>query len=150
MITGVLKHAKKYNFLEKDILECLLYAKENDLVNFETGCHEIDGDRIFVNIVEYETQNREDRFWEAHKKYIDLHLMLKGKEIIDMNFIDNLEIKDYQEESDFLPLEGNESAYVTLENNDFLVCYPEDAHRTAIKVDKKEKIKKAIFKIKIK
>ncbi|MGL5245178.1 MAG: YhcH/YjgK/YiaL family protein [Sarcina sp.] len=149
MITGALKYVKNYKYLEESILECLLYAKENDLVNFDTACYKIDGDRLFVNIVEYETQNREDRFWEAHKKYVDLHLMLRGKEIIDINFIDNLKIKDYEEESDFLPLEGEQSAYVTLEDNDFLVCYPEDAHRTAIKVGGQEKIKKAIFKIKV-
>ena len=43
------------------------------------------------------------------------------------------EQKEYEEEGDFLPLSGQESAIVTLEKGDFLICYPEDAHMTAIK-----------------
>ncbi|MGL6107734.1 YhcH/YjgK/YiaL family protein [Romboutsia sp.] len=33
-----------------------------------------------ILIVEYETCNKEERFWESHKKYLDLHLVLKGCE----------------------------------------------------------------------
>ena len=37
-----------------------------------------------------------------------------------------------------------------METGDFLVCYPEDAHRTAVAVDgKPETVKKAIFKVRI-
>ena len=28
------------------------------------GSHEIDGDRLFVNVVEYTTTTAEERFWE--------------------------------------------------------------------------------------
>lgn len=147
MIFGNIKHEKTYANLDKDLLRCLDYAKENVLLDYEKGSHVIDGDDIFVNIVGYETCEKEDRFWEAHKKYIDVHLMLDGCERIDLNFIENLEQKPYQEEGDFLPLEGEPNSYVELRKGDFLVCYPEDGHMTAIKVNDKENIKKAIFKV---
>lgn len=147
MIFGNISHEKTYSTLEKDILRCLDYAKENSLIDLEKGSYEIDGQDIFVNIVGYETCEKEDRFWEAHRKYIDVHLMLDGCERIDVNFIENLEQKEYEEEGDFLPLDGDANGYVELRKGDFLVCYPEDAHMTAIKVNEKEKIKKAIFKV---
>lgn len=147
MIFGNISHEKTYSTLEKDILRCLDYAKENSLIDLEKGSYEIDGQDIFVNIVGYETCEKEDRFWEAHRKYIDVHLMLDGCERIDVNFIENLEQKEYEEEGDFLPLDGKANGYVELRKGDFLVCYPEDAHMTAIKVNEKEKIKKAIFKV---
>ena len=75
--------------------------------------------------------------------------MLDGSEKIAINNIDNLEQKEYEEEGDFLPLSGQESAIVTLEKGDFLICYPEDAHMTAIKNVESKHIKKAIFKVKI-
>lgn len=150
MIYGNLNHMDKYSFLDKEILDCFKYAIEKKLAEVEKGTYKIDGENIFVNVVEYETQNKEDRFWEAHKKYIDIHLMFDGNEKIAVNLIDNLDIKEYQEKNDFVPLEGKESGYVTLTKGDFLICYPEDAHMTAIKVDNKEKIKKAIFKVIIK
>ncbi|HBF2852776.1 TPA: YhcH/YjgK/YiaL family protein, partial [Clostridioides difficile] len=48
---------------------------------------------------------------------------------------------------DFLPLDGKNNGYMELRKGDFLVCYPEDAHMTGIKVLEKENIKKAIFKV---
>ena len=73
--------------------------------------------------------------------------MLEGSERIDIGFIENLIQKEYKEKDDFLPLEGEANGYVTLEKGDFLICYPEDAHMTAIKVNEKSKVKKAIFKV---
>ena len=149
MIFGNIKDKERYNFLDEKIIECFKYAIENNLNVYSTGTHEINGDDIFVNIVAYETVNKEERFWEAHKKYIDVHLMLDGSEKIALNNIDNLEQKEYEEEGDFLPLSGQESAIVTLEKGDFLICYPEDAHMTTIKNLESKHIKKAIFKVKI-
>ncbi len=63
---------------------------------------------------------------------------------------DNMEQKEFVPEDDFLPLEGDENSHVVLNEGDFLLCYPKDAHRTAIAVDGSTVIKKAIFKIKIK
>ena len=40
-------------------------------------------------------------------------------------------------------------ASVTLKPGDFLICYPEDGHRTAVIADKANALKKAIFKVKI-
>ncbi|MCH1959966.1 MULTISPECIES: YhcH/YjgK/YiaL family protein [Romboutsia] len=147
MIFGNIEHIKNYPNLSKDLLRCFEYANENDLKSYEKGTYTIDGKDIFVNIVEYETYEKEERFWEAHKKYIDIHLMIDGCERIDLNFIEQLTQKDYEEESDFLPLEGENNGYVELRKGNFLICYPEDAHMTAIKVNEKEYVKKAIFKI---
>ena len=137
----------EYDYLPVDIKKCFEYAASNNLLDFEKGSYKIDGNNLFVNIVEYETIDVENRFWEAHKNYLDLHLMLDGKEQIDVNFIGNMEEKEFVEKDDFLPLEGDKNGHVILEKDDFLICYPNDAHRTAVKVNNPKKIKKAIFKI---
>lgn len=151
MIFGNINYDKTNEFLTEDIKRCFEYAKENNLIEFEKGSHEIDGENLFVNIVEYNTTVKEERFWEAHKKYLDVHLMLDGEEKIALNFIDNLKQNEYQEEGDFLPLDGEAvNSEVVLRKGDFLVCYPEDAHMTALKVEEESSIKKAIFKVIIK
>jgi len=149
MIFGNIQNLKEYFFLEDAVFECFRYAKEHDLNEFGKGSHEIDGKRLFVNIVEYETVEAEKRFWEAHRDYLDIHLMLKGEEQIDMNFIQNMDVKDYVPEDDFLPMEGEKNGDVRLREGDFLICYPADAHRTAVSVNGSQKIKKAIFKVRI-
>ena len=149
MIFGNIQNLREYLCMEDGIFECFNYAKENNLSAYDRGCHEIDAKRIFVNIVEYETVKPEDRFWEAHREYLDVHLMLEGTERIDLNFIQNMDVKEYAAQDDFLPMDGDKNGSVILKPGDFLVCYPSDAHRTAIAADKPEKIKKAIFKVKI-
>ena len=149
MIFGNIRQKETYRFLPDELKECFDYANTHDLAGLEKGCHPIDGDRLFVNIVEYETTAAENRFWEAHRKYLDLHLLLEGQEQIDLNFIENMIQKEFVEADDFLQLDGEPNSRVILRWGDFLICYPEDGHRTAIKVEQPERVKKAIFKIRI-
>lgn len=148
MIFANKKELKNYEYLA-DVKKCMEFAETHDLMNFEKGSYEIDGDNLFVNIVEYKTTEAENRFWEAHRYYLDLHFMLRGPEQIDLNFIGNMEQKEFVEKDDFLPLEGEKNSHVILQEGDFLLCYPEDAHRTAVAVNGPAEIKKAIFKIRI-
>ena len=149
MIFGNLNNLVEFPFLEEKVKECFVYAKSHDLVSYEKGSHEIDGERLFVNIVEYTTTTPEERFWEAHKNYLDVHVMLRGTEQIDVNFIQNMEIKEFVAEEDFLPMEGEKNSSVILRDNDFLICYPSDGHRTAVAVNEPQTIKKAIFKVRV-
>lgn len=149
MVFGNIRDLKDFAYLEENVRRCFDYAREHDLLSYEKGSHPIDGDELFVNIVEYETTTPENRFWEAHRQYLDLHFMLRGPEQIDVNFIDNMEQKEFVEKDDFLPLEGDPNSHVVLNAGDFLLCYPADAHRTAVQVGNPAVIKKAIFKIRI-
>lgn len=147
MILGNISKIEQYGFLEPIAGKCLEYANEHDLKSMKPGNYEIEGKKFFVNIVEYQTVCVADRFWEAHKQYLDMHLMLDGTERIDLALIDRLKQKDYVPEQDYLPLEGQEDVKVCLKKGDFLICFPEDGHRTGVQAEKSETIKKAIFKI---
>lgn len=149
MIFGNINNLEEFPFLEEQVKECFEYAKEHNLASFEKGSHEIDGERLFVNIVEYTTTAAKERFWEAHRKYLDVHVMLHGTEQIDLNFIQNMDVKEFVEKDDFLPMDGEKNSSVVLRDGDFLICYPSDGHRTAVTVEEPEKIKKAIFKVRI-
>ena len=149
MIFGNINNLEEFPFLEEQVKECFEYAKEHNLASFEKGSHEIDGERLFVNIVEYTTTAAKERFWEAHRKYLDVHVMLHGTEQIDLNFIQNMDVKEFVEKDDFLPMDGEKNSSVVLRDGDILICYPSDGHRTAVAVEEPEKIKKAIFKVRI-
>lgn len=147
MITGSQTRFMEWDLLQDRIKQCLQYAERNDLKEKDPGSYDIDGENCYVNIVEYETVCEKERFWEAHKKYLDLHLMLKGTERIDLALTDRMEKKEYVPEQDFLPLEGDADVRIYLREGDFLICGPDDGHRTGVLVDQSTKIKKAIFKI---
>ena len=55
MVFGNIRDLKDYSWLEEEVLKCFKYAQEHDLMAYEKAATEIDGDDLFVNIVEYET-----------------------------------------------------------------------------------------------
>ncbi|UUV17410.1 YhcH/YjgK/YiaL family protein [Fusobacteria bacterium ZRK30] len=145
MIKGNLKSLDKN--LDKDIYTILNKLKDEELLSKELGLHKLDGEDFFVR-TEYETKDYEGSFIEAHKKYIDIHVTLCGSEVIEVEDIRKLQVeKEYDEENDCLILSGKTSQKIILEKNDFLVCYPKDAHRVGIKNIDKEKIKKIVVKL---
>lgn len=149
MVFGHIGNLGEYQFLTEEIKKCFMYAKTHNLAEYNKGSYEIEGKQLFVNIVEYTTTTPEERFWEAHKQYLDLHLLLQGEEQIDLNFIQNMVQKEYVGAEDFLSLDGEKNSSVILREGDFLICYPADGHRTAVEVDGPKPVKKAIFKVHI-
>lgn len=147
MIFGNVENIKEFSFLEAPVKRCFEYLNEHDLASYEKGSYSIDKERLFVNVAEYTTTDAKGRFWEAHRDYVDVHVMFHGQEQIDLNFIQNMALKDYVKEDDFLAMSGEKTASVILKPGDFLICYPNDAHRTAVAVGEPEMIKKAIFKV---
>lgn len=150
MIFGQIGDWEESSFLEDPIKECFAYLKSHDVASYENGSHGIDGDRLFVNVMEYTTTTPKNRFWEAHREYLDVHVVLSGQERVDVNFIQNMQQKEYVRQEDFLPMEGEKNGSILLRPGEFLVCYPSDGHRTAIAVEGPEAVKKAIFKVRIK
>ncbi len=147
MVFGNISHLQDFSWLEDGVRECFAYLKSHDLASCEAGRHEIGGERLFVNVAEYVTADEGERFWEAHRQYLDVHVMLDGTERVDLNFIENMEQGGYVQQDDFLALEGGENASVILKRGDFLICYPNDGHRTGVACGEPGKVKKAIFKV---
>ena len=132
------------------VKKAIEFVADHDLASMEAGQHVIDGENLFVNIVEYETTAPDARFWEAHKAYLDVHVPIAGTEQIDLNFLDNMAVEPYQPETDFVPANGDKNTSVVMTPGTFLVCFPQDVHRTAVAFENKPaKVRKAIFKVKI-
>ncbi len=121
MIFARLNENESQGILAEGVKKAIEFAKNNDLASFEKGQHVIDGDDLFVNIVEYTTTDPENRFWEAHKDYLDVHVPISGTEQIDLNFLSNLEKGEYQKEGDFQPAQGEKNTSVIMQPGDFLV-----------------------------
>lgn len=132
-----------FNYLEnlgKEIFD----LKENECVK------EMITDDIFILRQAYKTKNREDCFFESHKKYIDIQYMVKGDELMDVTHIENLEIiKEYDKKTDFIKYENKSDDISTLliKEKELAIFYPNDAHQPCIKVNNSELIYKAVIKI---
>lgn len=147
MIIDVLNNSEKYIALHKDFKLVFDYLKNNDLKEMACGSYKLRGDDVFFNLQEYETKNVQKL--EAHKKYIDIQVVISGSEDMGYTDISNTEVsEEYNEEKDVMFLKG-EVKTLRAENKNFLIFYPNDAHMPALAVNEPQTVKKAIFKIKV-
>lgn len=103
----------------------------------------------YVSVQEYTTKARSEAKYEAHKKFIDIQMILSGKELIAVSPIEKMTISDeYNEEKDFMLFHHNDECtdYV-LEAGDFLILYPQDVHMPGVCVNEKSPVRKIVVKV---
>jgi YhcH/YjgK/YiaL family protein len=97
----------------------------------------------------YETIADADSFFEAHEKFLDIHMMLEGAERVEIADPKDLEPLRSEHDNDFYAYEGAGRHKLVLAPGDFLVVWPGDAHKIKMFVGTPAQVTKAVFKIKI-
>lgn len=99
----------------------------------------------------YNSKEREDCFFESHKKYIDVQFILDGEEIIEVDNISNLnETFSYNDEMDLIKYNDSKfSSSIKLKKGDIAIFYPEDAHMPCVKITESQKVVKTVVKVKV-
>ena len=108
---------------------------------------ELKGDLVYCTRFTYETIPQEESFFEAHRRYLDIHIMVEGEERVDVNRPEDLKLTDAQEGNDFYAYQGESWHSTVLKPGEFLVVFPGDAHRIKVQVDGPRTVSKAVFKV---
>lgn len=108
---------------------------------------ELKGDLVYCTRFTYETIPQEESFFEAHRRYLDIHIVVEGEERVDMNRPEDLKLTDAQEGNDFYAYQGESWHSTVLKPGEFLVVFPGDAHRIKVQVDGPKTVSKAVFKV---
>lgn len=119
--------------------------------NIECKRYEI-SETDYVNVETYSTKAHENCFFEAHKNYADIQILLSGIERLDYTEIANLKIKTpYDESRDIAFYENtvNETCNVTLDGTNFVLIFPNEAHRPQMNFETSIDVKKAVVKIRM-
>ena len=147
--------------LTKDIQFCIDYAEKNreKILSLENGSYDVDYNGIKMNVGKYFTKKENDKFWESHKRYLDVQIMIDGSERVAFNDIRNMKEKSFDLERDLVILEGNKLFDIIIENGDVLVFFPNDVHKPELDIldseneeeceNKKKIVTKVVFKIEI-
>jgi len=112
---------------------------------------ELDSNNFALEQVYY-TKERENTFFESHKKYIDVQVILEGEEEIEVENIKYLIIKkNYNFEEDLIIYQtpDKRTSIIKLKTGDIAIFFPEDAHMPCIKYNNIQKIIKTVIKVKI-
>ena len=124
------------------------YLQSADLENAAPGKVEIDGNRVFALIQEYNTKPSTQGFWEAHRQYLDVQYVVKGLEHMGFANVEQLTPGPYDASKDFLPIEGSGS-FVLLPAGMFTIFMPQDGHMPGIAVNEPQPVKKVVVKVAI-
>lgn len=149
MVYDKIDNIETYKELSKDIYEGLKFLKEatSDLAN---GVHEINP-RVKAIVSEYEKKAVNENGYEAHKRFIDIQYLLKGREKNYCLPIDKLkEVKPYKEEIDAVFYEPEiTSQEMMLGDGYFAIYYPQDGHMPCLSVRESETVKKIVVKVQV-
>ncbi|MEM8236024.1 YhcH/YjgK/YiaL family protein, partial [Morganella morganii] len=66
------------NLVLRNIIEKVLAL---DPLSLEPGSYPIDDNDVFMNVMSFETQSREQKCAELHRRYIDIQILLSGEEV---------------------------------------------------------------------
>ena len=147
MIKDKIVNAKTYYPLSENIKKGFEWLNSTDLDNIPDGKYYIDGDNLYANVQTYET--KEDADYEAHRKYIDIQYVIRGKEYIGVTDINNCKtckIYDLEKDIEFFKCD-NEPPYQLLGESEFILLYPHDAHKPSINPKVKQTVKKVVVKV---
>lgn len=132
--------------LNKRVVEGLEYLSSVDFSKLEDGRHEIN-ENMYVNVQTYET--KEDALFEAHRDYIDIQYIINGEEKIGVTpYSECSEAIPYDKEKDIEFLNGD-GEYYPLHAGEYMILYPEDAHKPSISLKTKSTVRKAVVKVRV-
>ena len=147
MLYDTLENLNQYTGLFPNLDKAIDFIEDNDVSALPLGRTEIDGDDVYVTVMEAEPTPGEGRAFETHSRYMDLQMDLEGAELCEVALGDVEEAEPYDEEKDFALWNGAASAALVLGGGRFAVFMVEEPHKPAIKAQGCDKVKKAVFKI---
>ncbi len=127
-----------------------LDGKLDNLKGLSEGRHGITDD-VFVIISEYDTKEREEKEYESHKAYLDVQLVLEGRENILVKPVSQLtESVPYDKDKDVMFFRWEEGGTdYPVNAGDALILLPEDGHMPGVdfSAGTHERVRKAVIKI---
>lgn len=148
MVIDDLQNAAQYHALGARFEKGLRWLVDNDVASMAPERYDIDGDDVFVMVQEYDAKLKADGFWEAHRQYADIQLVVTGAEHMGYTPTARLNAGQYDERRDFLPLHG-EGMFIELHAGHFMILWPQDAHMPGMEIVEPTPVKKAVVKVRL-
>lgn len=141
--------------LPQAVVEALQWVAILDLEQLELGTHPMTGTDHYLNVMTYQSAPDNERVWESHLRFIDIHMVLEGSEKLAVTRAPFGEvIKPYTIDEDYLLWrsdvyghDNEEHQVYQLHPGDWLLCDQKDIHKTGIFIDQPATVKKAVLKV---
>jgi len=150
MILDNIQNLKRYKLPATD--KILKFILEHDCLRLPNEQINIDGDKLFVRVMEYIPKAVNPKGFEIHKIYADLQYVVDGVELMRIAPADSLSPKgSYDAKGDYQFFKATKAITdLVVRAKEFAFFYPHEAHSPSCLYKNHTKpVKKLVFKIKV-
>ena len=147
MICDTLAHLGRYKGLCQNLDTAIDYLLTHELAALPNGRTEVDGDKVFINVMDATLHSDDGYHPEYHKTYADLQVDITGGEGWGFTTNPGREIGDFTGDVGF-----QESASVvsgSLGEGRFVLFFPTELHKPGLVQHGCVGVRKAVVKIKM-
>ncbi|MBI3480379.1 MAG: YhcH/YjgK/YiaL family protein [Nitrosomonadales bacterium] len=146
MILSSLSQASRYAALHPLFPKAFDYIRATELYALAPGRYPILGEELFVIVERAPGKPWEHAKLEAHRRYIDIQLVLEGDERMGWKPLADCynPLGEHSVEKDIRFFDDAPASWVAVPPDHFCIFFPEDAHAPLVGTGA---IRKAVFKI---
>jgi biofilm protein TabA len=148
MIVDTLSNASRYRGLSLLLdrgLEAMGRLTASPLAD---GRHELAGADLSASFSSYATEDPDGKQFEAHRRYIDIQVVLQGMETLYWAPLAPLQPQgEYSEAKDIAFYSGPAGLAVPLESGWFTILFPQDAHKPGCLRGSSAHVRKLVIKV---
>ncbi len=145
MIYAKLSDASAYRGIHPRLDRVLALLTEEYLSQVPSQTRQLEGEALFVTRFDVESSTDESRLFEHHRRYLDVFILTRGRERVDLAPSDAMELREQR--GDYWGGVCRTEQRVVLTPGSFLVLFPGDAHRPGMAAERPEALSRVVFKI---
>ncbi len=144
MIVDSVKNIMQYAPLVNNLKQGM--DKVNSLKSYEEGRYEFEGG--FFMIQKGTTKPMSEGTFEAHRKYVDVQIIVEGSEETAWDDIENLrEAVPYNPDKDAIRYDGDREHVMKFTKGMFYIAFPHDAHKPVSHLKEQQSFTKIVMKL---
>ena len=151
MLHADISIAEKYDYLSAKFKAAYKWIAETDLSTIADGTYRVMGDDVIANVQSYTTSPAESLRYETHDEHFDIQYIAEGREFFAVRPREGLTLLESKPERDakFWSAPDDICSMVLLNEGEFIIAAPEEAHKSRCIVREPARVKKVLFKVKI-
>lgn len=151
MICDALENLNRYRGLHKNLDTAIdyltAYHVAHELADLPLGRTDVDGENVFINVMEADLHPDEGSHPEYHKKYADLQIDFSGAEGWGYTNLPGAEVGEFTGDIGFQ--DSPDAVTGTLGEGRFVLFFPGELHKPGVARPGCTHVRKAVIKIRM-
>ena len=148
MIIDSILNLERYRGLHKNLDTAIDFLKDCRLEELPEGRTVVDGEHVFINVIDANLRVAEGATYEYHKRYADLQINITGSEYWELT-LDGESAIDYDADKDIGFVSGPPHCSGILGDGRFALFLPHEFHKPSCISSVSSHVRKAVVKIEI-